>query len=85
MAAFNERHATTSRKYAPQEGIMMPDLLETLQCFWLHSSVFSSKKQPKNLNFQRFCTSKKRSWLLSMKRALTSGKYVAEQRTVMSN
>ena len=40
--------APTSRKYVTEQVILMPNLLQTLQPFWIHSSVFPSKKYPKS-------------------------------------
>ena len=53
-ATFNETSAATSRIYVAEQGIMIPNLMETLQFCWLHSSDFTSEKQPKNAKFLDF-------------------------------
>ena len=45
----------------------MPNLLETNQFFWLHSSVFALEKYPENLSFHSFFTSENLWLLLSVK------------------
>ena len=47
VVAFNEPRAPTSRKYLSEEGIMMPNLLQILQCFRSHFSVFTLENYPK--------------------------------------
>ena len=54
VATFNERRLLTSRKCVPGQGILMQNLSETNQSFWLHSSVFASEKQPKSPSFHSF-------------------------------
>ena len=44
VATFNERRLLTSRKCVPGQGILMQNLSETNQSFWLHSSVFALEK-----------------------------------------
>ena len=44
VATFNERRLLTSRKCVPGQGILMQNLAETNQSFWLHSSVFALEK-----------------------------------------
>ena len=41
VAIFNEKLAPTSRKYVAEQGILMTNLLETLQFFRSQSSVFA--------------------------------------------
>ena len=41
VATFNETRAPTSKKYIAEKGIRMPNLSETPQSFWSHSSVFA--------------------------------------------
>ena len=80
MATFNETRAPTSRKYVAGQGIVMSDWSKTFQTFWSHSSVFALEKQPKNLNFQRFFTSRRPfGGYFQWNAAPTSRKYVAEQ------
>ena len=43
VATFSEMHAPTSRNYVSEHGIIMINLLQTLQYFWLHSSLFASE------------------------------------------
>ena len=57
MATFNETCAPTSRKYAAEQGIAMPNCSKTFQTFRSHSSVFALERKPKNLNFDSFFTS----------------------------
>ena len=45
MATLSETCALTSRKYVAEQGIVMPNLLQTLQSFWLHSSIFALEKK----------------------------------------
>ena len=59
VATFNEKRAPTSREYVAQQGIVIPNWSKIFQTFLLHSSDFPLKKEPKNLNFQSFFTSKK--------------------------
>ena len=61
MATFSETCASTSRKYVAEKGLMMPNLWQTRQSFWLHSSFFLLERYTKNLNFQSFYTTKTRS------------------------
>ena len=79
MATFNEMRAPTSRKYVTEEGIMILDLLHTLQCFWLHSSVFAKGKYPKNLVFQSLFFTSKTSFTPTFR------KYFTEQDISMPN
>ena len=44
VATFSETCALTSRKCAFEPGISIPNFLEKLQFFWLHSSVFDLEK-----------------------------------------
>ena len=59
LASFIETRAPTSRKYVAEQGIVMQNLSKSFQTFLLHSSVFALEKQPKNLNFQSFFTSRR--------------------------
>ena len=65
----------------------MPNLWQTLQSLWSHSSVFALEKYPKNLNFQSFFTSLQEALVANFnkKRALTSRKYIAEHGVIMPN
>ena len=58
VATFSETCAPTFWKYVSYQGIIMPNLSEKLQFWWLHPSIFALEKQPKNLNFQSSFTSK---------------------------
>ena len=58
MATFSETWAPISRKYVVEKGLMMPNLWQTRESFWLHSSFFVLEGYPKNLNFQSFYTTK---------------------------
>ena len=44
VATFSETRRPISKKCAASQGIMMPKLLETLQCFWSHFSLFALEK-----------------------------------------
>ena len=59
VATFSETRASTFRKNVTEHGILMPNWSRTCQSFWTHSSIFALEKQPKNLNFQSFFTSKR--------------------------
>ena len=59
VATVNETLAATSKIYAAKQDIMMPNLLRTIQFFWLHSSVFAFERYPKTLNFQSIFVSKR--------------------------
>ena len=54
VATLYGTRARTSRKYAVEQGIVMPNWSKTFQSFWSHSSVFALEKQPKNLNYSEF-------------------------------
>ena len=58
MATLSEPWAPNSRKYVAEKGLMMPNLWQTRQSFWLHSSFYVLEGYPKNLNFQSFYTTK---------------------------
>ena len=59
MATCNKTRAPTSRKNVAEQGIVMPNWSKTFQTFWSHFSVFDLEKQPKNIYFQSFFTSKR--------------------------
>ena len=42
------------RKDISEPGISIPNLLEKLQFFWSHSSIFALEKYPEYLNFNSF-------------------------------
>ena len=82
LVTFSETCAPTSRKYVAEKGLMMPNLWQTRQSFWLHSSFFLLEKYTKNLNFQSFYTTKTRSngefqWELctNFQKKCSSGRY----------
>ena len=58
LVTFSETCAPTSRKYVAEKGLMMPNLWQARQSFWLQSSFFLLERYPKNLNFQSFYTTK---------------------------
>ena len=62
VATFNEVRAPTSRKNVAEQGILMPNSLETNQYFQPHYSVFALEKQPANLNFHSFLHLQKTIW-----------------------
>ena len=51
MATFSETRAPSSRKYTAEQGVLIPNLSETLQSSWLHSSTSALEKFSKTLNF----------------------------------
>ena len=57
VATFSQTRGSTSRKYVSVQGIVNSNWSKPFQTFWLLSSVFPLKKEPKNLNFQSFFTS----------------------------
>ena len=59
VATFSETCAPTFTKYVADQGIVMRNWSKTFQIFWSHSFVFALEKQPNNLNFQSFFTSKR--------------------------
>ena len=86
VATFNETRAPTSTRYVATEDIVMSNWLKTFQTFWSPSSIFALEKCPKNLNFHSFLSvGDPLVATFSQTRALTLGKYVAEQGVVMSN
>ena len=58
MASFSKACAHTSRKHVPKLDIVIPNLSDKLNTFWLYSSVFALEIKPKNLGFQSFFTCK---------------------------
>ena len=44
VATLSETRARFSRKYVSVQGMSIPNLLEKLQFFWSHSSVFALEK-----------------------------------------
>ena len=59
MVTFSETRGPTSREYVGSQGVMMPNLLQTVQCFWSHSSVFALENYSKYLNFWNIFASKR--------------------------
>ena len=51
MATFSETRAPSSRKYIAEQGVLIPNLSETLQSSWLYSSTSALEKFSKTLNF----------------------------------
>ena len=45
VATSSETCAPTSIKYVPEKGILMPNLSESNQYFWPHSSIFDLQKE----------------------------------------
>ena len=58
VAIFSKAHALTSRKYVSKLDINVPNSSDHLNFFWSHPSIFALETQSKNLDFQRFFTSK---------------------------
>ena len=58
LAAFNETHVSTSKKYVAEQYIVMSNWLSIFESFWSDSSLFALEKRPKKLVFQRFFISK---------------------------
>ena len=86
VAIFSETCALTSRKCVFEPGISIPNLLEKVQIFLSHSSVFALGKYPENLNFHSFLSLKDRLVASFNERHVhTSRKNVAEQGIIMSN
>ena len=57
VSTFNEKRAPTSRKYAGELSVVMPNLLQALNFFFCsRSSAFALEKYPKNLNVRSFFT-----------------------------
>ena len=59
VATLNETGTATSIKYVDEPPIVMSSWFKEFENFWFHFSLFASEKQLKNLNFQRFFTSKR--------------------------
>ena len=59
VAAFSETGAFDSRWYEVEQVVLIPNLSETLEDFWSHSSVFALEKYSKNLSFKSIFTTKK--------------------------
>ena len=86
MATFNESHAPTSRNQVSELSIIMPNLLQAHQSFWLHSSVFALENQPKNAKFLYFLPLKKRLvGSFSKACALTFRKYISKTDVIILN
>ena len=84
MAAFNETGAFTSRWYEVEQVVLIPNLSETLEDFWSHSSVFTLEKYSKNLSFKStFTTKKTLVAAFSETRGPISKEYVASQDIMM--
>ena len=54
VAIFYETRAHTSIKNVAEQGIIMENLLQTLQTFWSYFSLFNSEKYPENAKFLDF-------------------------------
>ena len=54
VAGLSETDAPTSRWCVADQGVIIPNLSDTLQPLWSNSSVFTSEKSSKNLNFNSF-------------------------------
>ena len=66
--------------------LTIPNVSETRQSSWFHSSTFPLEKQPKNLNFQSFLTLiDPLITTFNERRARISRKYVTQQGIVMPN
>ena len=79
-ATFSETCALFFRKDISEPGISIPNLLEKLQFFWSHSSIFALEKYPEYLNFNSFLPLRDALVASFNKRhAPTSRKYVDDQ------
>ena len=84
MAAFSETGAFTSRWYKMEQVVLIPNLSETLEDFWSHSSLFALEKYSKNLSFKSIFTTKKTLVAtFSETRGPISKEYVASQGILM--
>ena len=84
MAAFSETGAFTSRWYEVEQVVLIPNLSETLEDFWSHSSVFALEKYSKSLSFKSIFTTKKTLVAtFSETRGPISKEYVASQSIMM--
>ena len=54
VATFNQTRAPTSRKYVAEQGVIVLNLLDTLQSSWTHYSSSALEKLSKNLNIKSF-------------------------------
>ena len=59
VAASSETDVFTSRWYEVEQIVLIPNLSETLEDFWSHSSVFALEKYSKSLSFKSIFTTKK--------------------------
>lgn len=73
----------TSRKCILEQVIIMPNLWQSLQFFYSHTSIFALEKFPKNLNFLSFFNETLVT-IFNEKRAPTFKKYVAKQDIITS-
>ena len=73
----------TSRKCILEQVIIMPNLWQSLQFFYSHTSVFALEKFPKNLNFLSFFNETLVT-IFNEKRAPSFKKYVAKQDIITS-
>ena len=44
VSTFSETRGPSSKKYVVLQGIIMPKLLQTFQCFWSHSTLLALEK-----------------------------------------
>ena len=84
MATFSEKGASTDKKYVAEQDMEMPNLLQPLQLFWSHSSVFALEKYLENLSFQRFLPEALTA-TFDETGVPTYKWYIAEQGVVISN
>ena len=73
----------TSRKCVLEQVIIIPNLWQSLQFFYSHTSIFALEKFPKNLNFLSFFNETLVA-IFNEKRAPTFKKYVAKQDIITS-
>ena len=64
VATLSETSGPISKEYVASQGIMMPKLLETIQCFWSNFSLFALEKYSENLNVLSVFAFKKNFWWL---------------------
>ena len=83
---FQWKACTNFKKICSWTRYSHTKLVENIETFTLHSSVFALEKEAKNLNFESFFTSNRPLVAtFNEPRALTSRKYVAKQGIAMPN
>ena len=88
MATFIETRAPTSRKYVSEQGIMMPNLCQTIYSIFLVTLLcFCFRKVPQKSKFSEFFLPLKQTLMVyfNEKRVPTFRKNVAEPDIIMTN